>query len=222
MDNMRRARAHSIFIKISEDQFIDSLQKEGKIYCNHIRYFRSIEDNELRGDPNEGKAYIEQVKNMSILVDEKVVATAESAQLYFEGKEDYGNIFCLYGYETSLIDKTKMTRQHVAIANGTKNFGKNALLICDTVEFRNRVETALKGLLKDFRFQPVNYYDHTTYQGELNPFCKSNKYKDQNEVRLWISNEKEEPFEFFIGDISDISYKIPVSDLNKISIQYQK
>ncbi len=58
------------------------------------------------------------------------------------------------------------------------------------------------------------YYDPNTYQGKLNLFYKSDIYKHQNEVRLQIQNAEEKPFEFYIGEISDISRKIPVSDLD--------
>ena len=214
--------SYFMFIRISEDKFIDSLQKKGQIYCNHIKHFRSIEDSGLKGDQNEGKAYLDQVHGSSIIIDEKVVGTAERAQLYFEEKEHSGNIFCLYGVKTSLLDITKKTLQKITIENEFKDFGKSALLITDPYEFITRVKTALKKSLKEFEFYPVNYYDQTTFQGKLSPFYKSNRYNYQNEVRLWIPNVEEEPFEFFIGNIIDISYKIPVSDLDKIFAQVTK
>ena len=211
-----------MFIRISEDEFIDSLQKKGHIYCNTIKYFRSIEDNGIRGDKNEGKAFLKQVKDVEILIKGKPVAKSEKAQIYFDHPEDIGNVFCLYGVQSSLIDPTTKSLQKVEIEKNSKDFGKSALLIHHPEEFLNRISKKLKKKSKEFNFSPVNYFDPKTYEGELSPFYKSNIYEYQNEVRLWIPNNIEEPYEFFIGDISDISYKIPVSDLDKIEVEVIK
>lgn len=208
-----------MLIRISEDDFIDSLQKKGHLYCNTIKYFRRIEDNGVKGDKNEGKAYLKQAKNLTIMIDDKIVGKSDNAQIYYENKNDIGNIYCLYGVKTSLVNFKKKTLQRILIENEVKDFGKSALLIINPEEFLKRINKALVKESKEFNFHPVNYYDHRTYEGELSPFYKSDKYKYQNEVRLWIPYEKEEPYEFLIGDISDISYKIPVRDLDKISVE---
>lgn len=208
-----------MFIRISEEKYIDSLQKKGHIYCNTIRYFRSIEDNRNRGDNNEGKAFIKQAKNLEVSLKGKIVGKAENAQIYFDDDKDIGNIFCIYGVETSLIDQSKKSRQRVLIEKESKDFGKTALLIFNIQEFINRISESLLALRKVFKIAPVYYFDPNIYQGKLNPFYKSDIYKHQNEVRLWIQNTEEKPFEFYIGDISDISRKIPVSDFDKIGVE---
>jgi hypothetical protein len=40
----------------------------------------------------------------------------------------------------------------------------------------------------------------------------------QKEIRLWIPNNKQDLFELYIGDISDISFKCKVEDLDKIEV----
>ena len=212
-------KTYYIFIRISEEKYIDSLQKKGHIYCNTIRYFRSIEDNRNRGDNNEGKAFIKQAKNLEVSLKGKIIGKAENAQIYFDDDKDIGNIFCIYGVKTSLIDQLKKSRQRVLIEKESKDFGKTALLIFNIQEFINRISESLLALRKVFKIAPVYYFDPNTYQGKLNPFYKSDIYKHQNEVRLWIQNTEEKPFEFYIGDISDISHKIPVSDLDKIEVE---
>ena len=208
-----------MFIRIGEEKYIDLLQKKGHIYCNTIRYFRSIENDNNRGDKNEGKAFIKQAKNLEVSVKGEIIGTAEKAQIYFDSDKNTGNIFCIYGVESSTIDQTIISRQKVLIEEESRDFGKAALLIFDIREFLNRISESLKALRKEFKIKPVYYFDPNTYQGKLNPYFKSNKYKHQNEVRLLIQNTEEEPFEFYIGDISDISRKIPVSDLDKIEVE---
>ncbi len=207
------------FIRVSDEQYIDSLQKEGHIYCNTIRYFRSLENSARKGDVNEGKAYLKQVESAQILVNGKKVAVASKAQLYLDHQDDKGNIYCLYGVKTELVNLTKKALQKIKIEDFSDDFGKSVLLIHDPSEFISRINQALLNLGKDYNFFPVNYYNPLEYQGELSPFYKAIEYSHQNEVRLWIPNKKEEPFEFFIGDISDISYKINVGDLDKIEVE---
>ncbi|KJS06322.1 MAG: hypothetical protein VR77_05865 [Flavobacteriales bacterium BRH_c54] len=211
-----------MFIKISNDKFIDSLQQKGHIYCNSIKYFRTIEDNGIRGDKNEGKAYLKQVKDFEISLEGKVIAKAEKAQIYFDHPEDIGNLFCLYGVQSSLVNLTKKSLQKIKIENQSKKFGQSALLIHNPEEFINRISKELKRLSKEFNFSLVHYFDPETYEGELSPFYKSNKYEYQNEVRFWIPQNEERTFEFYIGDISDISHKIPIGDLDKIEVEVIK
>jgi hypothetical protein len=213
-----RTRNYFMFIRISEDRYIDAFQKKGHIYCNTIQYFRFIEDNGIRGDKNEGKSYIKQVNNLEILFEGKIIAKAPNGQVYFEHPDDKGNIYCMYGVESNLVDLTKKIRQKIIIEDSTKEFGRSALLIHNPEEFLNRVSRKLKSLSLEFNYSPVYYYNPNTYEGELSPFYKSNNYSYQNEIRIWIPNKNEKPFEFYIGDISDISYKIPVFDLDKMEV----
>jgi len=211
-----KTRNYFMFIRISEEKYIDALQKEGHIYCNTIKYFRFIEDNGVKGDKNEGKAYMKQINKIEIILEGKTIAAAAEGQIYFDHPENKGNIYCMYGVKSSLVDFTKKGRQKVIIEDSSKELGKSALLIFKPEEFLNRINKKLRSLSIEYNFSPVTYFDPKTFEGGLSPFYKSNIYSYQNEIRLWIPNKSEKPFEFYIGDISDISYKIPVSDLDKI------
>ena len=208
--------SYFLFIKIGEEKHIDSLQKSGQIFCNSITYFRSIEGDKNRADKNEGKNYIKQIRDIEIFIENRPIAHASYAQMYNENIDMHGNIFCLYAAKSSLLNKEK-TLQKINFDNNIKDFGAYALLIYHPDKFINRVSRELRRLSKDFAYSPVFYYDENIYQGKLGPFHKSKKFLNQSEFRLWIPNTEEKVFEFFIGDISDISYKIPVSGLNNIS-----
>ena len=99
----------SLLIKISEEKYIDEIQKEGKFYCNSLKYFRHLENDGYKADPNEGKQYIKQVKNLELFIDKKKVAHACNAQL-FPDEFDDGNIFCFYGFLTSKLDMNQTNR----------------------------------------------------------------------------------------------------------------
>jgi hypothetical protein len=95
----------SLLIKISDEKYIDEIQKEGKFYCNSLKYFRHLESDGYKSDPNEGKQYIKQVKNVELFLGDNSIAHASNAQL-FPDKFDEGNVFCFYGLLTSKLDLT--------------------------------------------------------------------------------------------------------------------
>ncbi|MBV6485851.1 MAG: hypothetical protein KFKLKKLM_02460 [Flavobacteriales bacterium] len=216
---MNKSRNYFLFIKIGKEEHIDALQKKGHLYCNTIRSYRKMESETLRGDKHEGKAYMKQVKSLQLLIDNKVIATSERGNLIYDNPDDIGNLFCLYGVQSNTVDLNNFSEQLIVIKNDVKKLGEYALLIHFPEEFLKRIENKLKPINKLFNFHPVNYIDFKSYEGELSPFYKSNEYKGQNEIRLWIPNEKEDVFEFFIGDITDISYKMPVSMFNELTIK---
>lgn len=154
-------------------------------------------------------------------MDLTYIARAAKAQLYLDHPNDKGNIFCLYGVESDRLDLSERSKQNIGFNGFSKEFGDTALLIHNPKKYFSRIEDKLQGLKIEYNFAPVNYFDPNIYKGELSPFYKSNKYKDQNEVRLWIPNNSDNPFQFYIGDITDISVKIPVTDLAKIEVQVQ-
>ena len=212
-------RNYFMFIRISEEKYIDALQRNGHIYCNTIQYFRTIEDNNHKGDKNEGKAFLKQIKNFEILLEGKTIGKGVNAQLYYEHPDDKGNIYCMYGVESTPIDLSKKGKQKINIEDSSKELGKYALLILDIEEFLKRIDQSLNKISKDYHWSPVHYFDSSSYEGELSPFYKSQIYQYQNEVRIWIPNKEEKPFEFYIGDISDISYKVKVENLNNIEVE---
>jgi hypothetical protein len=127
-------------------------------------------------------------------------------------------VFCLYGVESDLVNLRKKAIQKIRIEEETKGFGEYALIIHDPIEFRARVVTELKNKSIQFQIHRVRYYDSKTYEGDLDQFDKSDKYEYQKEIRLWIPNNKQELFELYIGDISDISFKCKVEGLDQLAV----
>ncbi|MCB0430653.1 MAG: hypothetical protein H6585_13330 [Flavobacteriales bacterium] len=212
---------YMMFIRVGKNSHIDALQRKGEIYCNTTKFFRNLEEKEtVQGDTNENRSIIKQVSNVEILIDGKPIAKAHSAQLYADHPNSDGNIYCLYGVNSNQADTAMTGRQKISIDPRVMNFGTSALLIYNPQEFKFRIESTLNSLSKEFHFSSVKYYDPKSYEGGLGPFCKSEDYKYQQEVRLWIPSDMDQPFKFSIGDISDISYKFPIADLDKIGVEH--
>ncbi|WP_235299753.1 hypothetical protein [Portibacter marinus] len=205
----------SVLIKISKEKYIDQLQQLGKFYCNTFKYFREIENNNDQGDVNEGRKAIFQMGNFQIQLDKKTIAYGDKLQLFPNDFHD-GNIFCMYGFPTDRIDFGKKQLQKMEIEIDTLNLGEYALIIHNVKELIDRIERKFTDIGRNYKFEAVNYIDFNEYEGKLTPFHKSNKYKSQSEIRLWIENNIDEPFEFSLGNLEDISYKCKSTDFIKL------
>lgn len=205
-------------IKISEEKYIDEIQKKGKFYCNNLKYFRDLENDGYKADQNEGKQYIKQVKNLELFLGEEKIAYTTNAQ-FFPNKFDKGNIFCFYGVLTSDLDLTTKRLQKINVKIESGRLGQYALLIFDLPEFKERLINKFKELEMDFQIGPVKYLNFKEYEGELSPFTKSDVYESQSEIRIWIPRNDEDQFTFYLGDISDISYKCKIENLEKLEAE---
>ncbi|MBK9257324.1 MAG: hypothetical protein IPM42_17780 [Saprospiraceae bacterium] len=186
----------SLLIKISEEKYINELQKEGKFYCNSFKYFRELEHDRYKGDPNEGKQYIKQIDKLEFFLGDKRIAHANNAQL-FPNKFHKGNVFCLYGFQTSNLDLTTKRLQKINLEIESDKLGQYALVIFNVPKIKKRLEEMLKQLNIDFLFSPVIYLNFTKYEGKLSPFIKSDIYQNQSEIRIWMPRETEEPYIFY-------------------------
>ncbi len=197
---------------------MEKLLHDGEIFCKPFKYFKTAEQETLRHDKYEGAAYITQIRNIELLdpINKKPFAVANSGQLYHHHSEDKGNIYCLYGIETSTLDLSSDTTKAFNLDMTALNFGDTAILIFDPTEFIERVKNAVERAGHIFHFSPVIYYDEKIHQGELSPFYKSKYFRLQNEIRFWIPNKLETDLTFFIGDISDIAKLLPKDDIQKL------
>ena len=219
---MQKTKNYYAFIKIGQEKHIDEFQKEGRLYCNSLRYHRKSEDIGVKGDRNEGMGLIKQVPRLDLLEKSKILGTAYRAQLYVDNPKLQGNIFCMYGFESSKLDHSSFDIQRIVIEDSNKEFGEFALVIHNPQGFKNRLEAHLVKNSIEYEFEPVYYYDPLTTNAELDQYCKSNKYRYQNEVRLWLPDITDEPRSIWIGGISDLSIKLPVSQLDKLVAQFVK
>lgn len=212
-------RNFASFIKFGEKQYMEKLLLEGEVFCRPLDYFTKIASNDLRGDKNDGAAYLKQIKDLKVRHKGVTIATAVTGQLYGRNPQLKGNIFCLFAlnsddlnFETKAIKKLHINLDGVS-------FGDSAVWIFDPGEFMKRLRKAIKRSGLKSQFSPISYYDHESYEGKLTPFDKSNVYSSQNEVRFWIPNNLNEDMVFRLGNISDIAGLIPIDLFDTIEYE---
>ncbi|WP_300813709.1 hypothetical protein [uncultured Bacteroides sp.] len=87
--------------------------------------------------------------------------------------------------------------------------------------FIERCRHAFSNLGVDFYFDSVKYYSEQEYNNKINitPFMKRDKYKAQNEFRIFADFNSNEPQTVRIGDIRDIAILIHKSGFNSINLK---
>lgn len=203
----------SMFLKIGKEDHIDSLQKEGLLFCNTVKYFRSLENEhiKLRKDTSEGAVTSTKIDWMKIYVkDKELPIKFTKARLHtFDDAKDLEHIYCMYAITPDLATGKPFIDQR------NIHFGDSGLLILDPPTFLKRIKKTIKREIT-FDYGPVNYYlDDQDYKN-LTVFDKQEYFAYQREFRLLFHNVSPEPLKISIGSIEDISKKIEASKLTEL------
>ena len=200
--------------KIGEKKYMHELYEHGVIFMNDIDYFRRYEGNELRRDKEEGIKGMEQVVDIKLIHNGKLIAHGGSGQLKFHNYENNGNIYSLLAI-TSLEDPDSFQ-----IDKKNKRFGDCFIVITVVKDFINRIEDKLKELKFEYEYGLVRYYNSKKHSGPLDVFCKSDNFEYQREFRFFVKRNETGPLKFKIGSIKDISYIFDINKLDKIGIKF--
>jgi hypothetical protein len=199
-----------MFLKIGKEDYIDSLQKEGLLFCNTVKYFRSLENEhiKLRKDTSEGAVTSTKIDWLKIYIkDKELPIKFNKARLHtFDEAKDLEHIYCMYAITPDLATgETFIDQRNI-------HFGEAGLLINDPPKFLAKIKKAI-GKKMTFDYGPVNYYSlHQDYKN-LTVFDKQEYFSYQREFRLLFHDRYPEPLRINIGSIEDISVKIEASNL---------
>jgi hypothetical protein len=99
------------------------------------------------------------------------------------------------------------------------DFGDTILLIEKPMKFVLALQDCLKSMNLRYKMDIVKYYDKTSYDGKLDFFSKPDDYAFQNELRLFIENNRHEPITLQLPPLKDYSSLFKLEDilLNKKS-----
>ena len=86
----------------------------------------------------------------------------------------------------------------------------------DTISFEQRLYNELEKNNFKYHFGHVNYIDLRNHNGTKTLFQKDANYKYQNEFRIFIESDSQDPLKFKIGDISNITTLVDFDTFRKI------
>ena len=203
-----------IFLKFGKESDIDQLQKLGLVYCNTVKYFKELEDDEMRSDELETSDFIGTRKDLILQIwpQDKPNSITRIAlnRIVSHIESPFGNLYCMYSLEMANIledDKFKIDTR-------LKKKSESFLIIKDVPEFINRLHKHLDKQQYSWEHHMVEYIDFSDFYGKRTIFQKDKQYDYQNEFRVFIRNDKHDVIKVEIGDISDISIKFPSSILD--------
>jgi hypothetical protein len=101
---------HGIFLKFGAEKHISQLQEEGLIFCNPIKYFADLEQDEIRGDVLEKATYIDNSNDALLKLKplDKPNAgytTIKLSKFVFNREDAYGNLFCMYSINMNELNE---------------------------------------------------------------------------------------------------------------------
>jgi len=203
-------------LKIGQQQYMDLLLNEGELYFDTVESFKKIDLNSERYDKHEGAIEIEQITWLKIQTE-----TGQTLEFSYDASNNIlssafllthedikkGNIFCCTGI--TLESKENFYK----LDNRFQDFGDTVVLITNPNEFFSRIENELKRRKIEYLIRYVTYYNPKEYEGKLTIFHKIQSLSYQQEIRIWVENYTGEPFQLYIGSLSDIAVKFKLEEV---------
>lgn len=190
------------FLKFGGEKEMTDLLENGTIYMNPINKFRSIEDNNLRGDSFEG---IFKIWNLPPGQFEIPQLNHKGNYLRMHITQSYqnvlGNIYSLYCISSYGFENP----DSFSIDNRMKDFGSHFVFIKDLPEFFPLLKASLTLTGCKFFHGFVEYFDKNSINGHISVFQKPMEYEYQKEFRFFIERETTDPLIFSIGNLSHIA-----------------
>jgi hypothetical protein len=235
-------------VKIFKDcdsEYADNLLNSGELYCQALKNFKVIEDNEVRGDKYEGLTHWIQPKdcvislklpeNIADLPTEITITEADlTAPTAIQTTEyEYHKIYCMYAIaidefsfkystEEEKISLQKeindlISKQIEFDEKISSELGNIAIVITNVEKFIDRVKQHCDN---DLHHGLVGYFNDEAvsmqFQGIESIFRKRKFYSYQSEYRFaFPSKDQLNSKTFHIGDLKDIAYKTTVNELMK-------
>jgi hypothetical protein len=195
-----------IFIRISQQQFIQQLIDTGHIFMNPLFTHQSPGANAQRHDSLEGvrdNSYRENF-TMQLSIDGENWKGMNVLKANFNNRQDLTGC---YSYSLTAIRIEDIRNAGVFAPNPElTEFGDTYAIIRNTGEFLNRIDTQLNSLGYEFRRGFVRYYDETTNQSGLTLFHKKASMSHQMEYRYIVwAKDNPDHISIKIGDLSEIA-----------------
>ena len=207
----------------TEREYAESFM-DGLLYANRLGFFRSVEGDTERGDPDEG--YILRDSNGLTVRNEQ----GQILPLEIVGgvKWDYDvtehfNVICLTLFqsrESADEPNVELAEQVIAEVRASlptcQTMGAHAVVIENFDEFLRRIMAATKARGYDYCSQQVIYYDPPHSPSSLSVrsrdafdpvFYKARRFEPQKEYRIVVDtgSRGKDPITLDIGSIKDIS-----------------
>lgn len=179
----------------------------GKIRMMSLEYYRKKEaDGNGRKDKYEGAQKLWQGEHTKVKIGDIEISGKDgllSIVLRSNEHEQDTKICCC-----TLLD---INESGINIESIKKFNLPYCIIFTNPDEFLLKYKKAAQGL--NWRTGKVSFFDDKTYNGDLNEFMKSKSFEWQNEFRLALTKNENNPFYLEIGDIHSIAQLYKTEEL---------
>lgn len=203
-------------IKFGQSEHMEALVARGHLYLNTLGYFRGIEGNGARGDPNEGITRMLQASNANIRLGRgnQVVKLDATTGLVGQVKltvdeELDQNVYCLH----AILNVGRLHPERRWF-----QFGTNSVVIFNVPEFVRRVEHAAHAAGCSGKRGFVRYVAEDRHNGSMGGLFKFDRYAYQMEYRILLAPFGGRPRELFLGSLHDVAKLVPTAELPNLQL----
>jgi hypothetical protein len=211
-------KEQAFLLKFGKRVYLEDF-RNGILHMNSQRYFSTLEQDAVRGDPYEGTDQIHQPRDIQVvhIIDnvtgtEMVLRPDDFAGplLVGFGRESY-TLFCMHAIteppdsKRPLLDSRNLT------------FGDSFVGVLHTQEFINRISAVIKSSGMGGKSRLVEYYNIDQHSGDTGPFRKPSTFRYQQEFRIAVFPGSSEPIRLSVGSLEDITTPVfPLADIDCI------
>ncbi|MHB8793174.1 MAG: hypothetical protein ACYC6O_07530 [Thermoleophilia bacterium] len=196
--------------KFGRREHIEELIREGLLFMNPVSYFRTLENDLLRSDKEEGATGCFPASGAKLNIEVngqwEEIATINGSIITSDGSYKTTNIFCMYSLMTS-------ANGHIDERNFA--FGDTCVVLKDADDFLQRVDSSARRNNIDIEHRLVSYVSRETYRGAMDAFTKFSYFAYQSEFRIAIASDNNQPFSLRVGDLTDISILGAACEINE-------
>lgn len=180
---------------------------------NNLPYFWNIEDNELRGDPNDSVSEIVRGKKISFSIQDEgannkhFVLNGKFTLRFHPANAENINLFCMYAMRPAFGS--------YPIPEKNFRFGDFALVFLEPQTFVDRIELFINKNKILGKADLVEYVDDN-HIGKVGPFRKSKSFKYQSEWRLVCIDGPDREMILQIGNLKKISTIVKAEEINDL------
>ena len=218
---------YSVIKVTDKPEFAQSFRK-GLLHFQKVKSFRDgLHDDSQRHDEYEGVIATFQPGKVRIEFNNAVINGNDitSPILMHDNSLLEKYAFCMYSinsknWTTIAEDQIEAFKTDMVVDSSIGRFGDHSTIILNVAKFIARVQSAVQSKGYACRMGLVEYYDvnvvNEMFAQKRFGFQKTDKLRAQNEFRIIMDSNptsNDEPWDFEIGNIEDITATIPTRDL---------
>lgn len=222
------ATVKDILIKVQKYEYMRRFIMHGEMYMNTLMYFAEMDESTGIGDKFENSISFMRYKPVQAVLKfssgKEITLHPSEIKVREYVDQNIGNIYSMAMVDCNVQMMNNNTKLSIINNDVFQSLDSNydtivVILQCD--KFIERCKNAFLKLGVASYFGKVEYFSEQEYNNKIKitPFVKRDKYRAQNEFRIYADFSSNKPQTVRIGDIRDIAILIHKSGFNSMDLK---